>query len=137
MTTVKMYYQGLLRTEATHINSGKVIVTDAPLDNHGKGESFSPTDLLATSLGTCMLTLIGLAGVTHGFSIDGTRVAVTKTMAANPRRVKEIEVVMEFPEINYSDQIKKIIETAARTCPVALSLHPDIKQEVILKFFNS
>ena len=136
MTTVKTQYLGDLRTEATHVNSSTIILTDAPVDNHGKGEAFSPTDLLAASLGSCMLTLMGIAAKTHAFSIDGTKVSITKVMAANPRRVSEIIVVIDFPEIGFDSRVKLILERAALTCPVALSLHPDIAQKVTFNFFQ-
>jgi putative redox protein len=122
------------RTKSTHIKSGMEIITDAPVDNQGKGEYFSPTDLLATSLSACMLTIMDLAGKGHGFSVEGASANVTKIMAENPRRVAEIIVEITFPKNNYSDKIKKIIEHASRTCPVALSLHPDIKKTIILNF---
>lgn len=137
MTTVKTIYQGELRTEAVHVASGVKITTDAPVDNQGKGESFSPTDLLAASLGSCMLTIMGIAARTHGFNIDGTQVEILKKMASDPRRVSGIEVKFDFPEINYDSRVRKIIEKAALTCPVALSLHPDIEQKVIFNFFES
>ena len=121
-------YPGDLQTIATHVRSGKILVTDAPVDNQGKGENFSPTDLLATSLGSCTMTIIGIAARTHGFSVDGTRLEITKIMAENPRRVAEVVVEYYFPANNYTDKEKAIIENAARTCPVARSLHPDLKQ---------
>lgn len=136
MTTVSTIYSGNLRTEATHVQSGTVIITDAPIDNQGRGEAFSPTDLLAASLGSCMLTLIGISAKNHGFSIDGTKVSITKIMAANPRRVSAIEVILDFPQILYEANTKNIIEKAALTCPVALSLHPDIEQRVTFNFFK-
>ncbi len=136
MPTINTKYLGELRTEATHEKSGKVIITDAPVDNHGKGEAFSPTDLLAGSLGSCMLTLIGIAAETHGFNIDGTRVSINKIMASDPRRVSGVHIVFDFPETVYSDKVKRIIEKAALTCPVALSLHPEIEQNVSFNFFS-
>jgi putative redox protein len=136
MATATTLYTGNLRTEATHVKSGSVISTDAPVDNHGKGESFSPTDLLAASLGSCMLTVVGIAAVNHGFSIDGTRVSITKIMADNPRRVSGIEVILDFPEVEYTESHKRIIEYTALNCPVALSLHPGLEQKVIFNYFN-
>ncbi len=136
MATVTTLYSGSLRTEATHEQSGTVIITDAPLDNHGRGEAFSPTDLLAASLGSCMITLIGISAKNHGFNIDGTKASITKFMAANPRRVSAIEVILDFPQVIYEAKIKNIIEKAALTCPVAVSLHPDIEQRVIFNFFK-
>lgn len=130
METIKINYQGNLRTKATHLASGNVIITDAPLDNQGKGEAFSPTDLLCSSLGSCMLTLMGIAGNTHGISIEGTDVKITKIMASNPRRVGEIIVELILPKLNYSDKEKKILELAALTCPVYFSLSNEIKKTV-------
>ena len=130
MPTIETIYKGQLRTGARHMATGIEIITDAPLDNKGKGETFSPTDLLAASLGSCMLTIMGIAAETHGFVIDGTCVSITKVMASNPRRVAEIGVELRLPAMAYDAQQKKIIEQAALTCPVALSLHPSIKQDV-------
>lgn len=130
METAKTIYLGELRTEATHVLSGRSILTDAPPDNQGKGEYFSPTDLVATALGSCMLTVIGIASRTHGFSIDGTRISVTKIMASDPRRIGEIHIEFYFPRIHYSAKEKTIIERTALTCPVELSLHPDIRRDI-------
>ncbi len=129
MATSKITYTGELRTTSLHLKSGIEIITDAPVDNQGKGEAFSPTDLLATSLWNCMLTIVGIAARTHGFNIDGTTAEITKVMGENPRRVAEIIVDLQFPANGYSDKEKEIIERAAKTCPVAYSLHPDIKQQ--------
>ena len=128
--TIETIYTGELRTQATHLASQNTIITDAPIDNNGKGEAFSPTDLLAASLGSCMLTIMGISANAHGFSIDGTKISITKIMAANPRRVGEIIVDFTFPVNNYSDKEKILIEKAAASCPVALSLHPDLKQTI-------
>lgn len=128
--TVKTTYGGELRTEATHVQSGTVLVTDAPSDNQGKGESFSPTDLLATALGSCMLTIMGIAARTHGFDIDGTTVETTKVMATEPRRVGELVVSFTFPKNSYTDKQKAILETAAHSCPVAHSLSDKLIQTV-------
>lgn len=133
METIKTVYLGDLRTEATHIRSNNKIVTDAPVDNQGKGEFFSPTDLLTASLGSCMLTIMGIAARTHGFDIDGTDVKISKVMGTNPRRVVEIVVELTFPHC-YSEKEKRIIERSAKECPVANSLHPDLKQTVICNF---
>ncbi len=130
MMTIQTIYQGDLRTLAKHIHSNVEMITDAPLDNKGKGEAFSPTDLLAASLGSCMLTIMGIAARNHGFDIDGTRIEIYKIMASNPRRVAEVQLKFFMPEIKYSMQEKKILDLAARTCPVALSLHPDLKQTI-------
>ncbi|WP_199118784.1 OsmC family protein [Pedobacter sp. ASV28] len=134
MATSKITYTGDLRTKSVHIKSGKEIVTDAPTDNQGRGEAFSPTDLLANSLGNCMLTIVGIAAKSHGFNIDGATAEITKIMAENPRRVSEIVVHLQFPSNDYSDKDRAIIERAARTCPVAYSLHPEIKQNITFSY---
>ena len=134
MITSEVIYTTAMRTESKHVRSGTTIITDAPVDNHGKGEAFSPTDLMATSLANCMFTIMGIAGTTHGFSIDGAKANVTKMMADNPRRVSEIRVELFFPSNNYSDKEKRMIEHITKTCPVALSLHPDLKQIVTIHF---
>lgn len=129
MSTSTVKYTGGLRTEATHNASRTLIITDAPVDNHGKGEAFSPTDLMATSLANCMLTIMGIKAGTDGMTpIDGTVAEVTKIMYADPRRVGEIHIKLTFPKNNFSDREKKIYENIAYTCPVARSLHPDLKQ---------
>lgn len=134
MATSKITYNGNLRTTSVHLQSGTEIITDAPTDNQGMGEAFSPTDLLATSLGNCMLTIVGIAAKAHSFNIDGTEAEITKVMAAEPRRVAEIHVNLKFPANNYSQKEKDIIERSAKTCPVAYSLHPDIKQEIKFEY---
>jgi uncharacterized OsmC-like protein len=122
-------YQGELRTRATHLQSGKEIITDAPVDNQGKGEAFSPTDLLATSLACCALTIMGIKARTNGMEDPkGIRVEVTKIMADQPRRVSEIHLIFRMPQnISYSDKEKKILEAVVKSCPVALSIQPEIK----------
>jgi putative redox protein len=128
--TSTITYLGGLRTECTHIRSGQVFITDAPIDNNGKGEAFSPTDLTATSLGTCMVTIMGIAANNHDINIDGTRVEITKHMAADPRRISGVDVKLIMPSMDYSKKERKILEAAGRTCPVALSLHPDLVQNI-------
>ena len=134
MVTIQTQYIGSLRTKATHVKSGNVLVTDAPVDNKGRGEAFSPTDLLATSLGSCMITIAGMAAQEHGFSIDGTTIDITKIMASNPRRVAEVIVELHFPKNNFTEKHKEIIRVACLNCPVAKSLHPDLKQTVVFNF---
>lgn len=134
MATSEIVYTGGLRTQVTHLRSGQTIITDAPIDNHGKGEAFSPTDLMATSLGICAITVVGIAADTHGFSVDGARITVTKLMADSPRRIGEIVVEFEFPKVLYTDKQKDIITRTIRTCPVSLSLHPDVKQTISIHF---
>ena len=130
METIRTIYIGHLRTEALHVKSGQKIITDAPKDNQGKGEFFSPTDLLSASLGSCMLTVMGIAARTHQIDIDGAEIKITKVMISNPRRISEVIVEFQIPGKNYSEKEKKILEAAAMTCPVALSLHPDLKQTI-------
>jgi len=127
METVRTKYLGGLRTEAEHVASGTKIVTDAPVDNHGKGEFFSPTDLLATAYGCCALTITGIAAQSHGFDIDGAEVKTTKIMGSDPRRVVELVVEFTFPHNRYSDKERKIIELSTIQCPVANSLDPALK----------
>jgi len=134
MATSKITYNGGLRTSSIHERSGEEIITDAPVDNQGKGEAFSPTDLLATALGNCMLTTIGIVSSGHGFNIDGATCEITKIMAQNPRRVEEIIAVLSFPANSYSEKDKQIIEKTANTCPVIYSLHPDIKKTVSFNY---
>ena len=134
MATSKITYSGNLRTKSVHLQSGTEIITDAPTDNQGRGEAFSPTDLLATSLGNCMLTIVGITAANHNFNIDGTTVEITKIMGQEPRRVVEIKVNFQFPTNDFTEKEKTIIERAAKTCPVAYSLHPDIKQNVVFSY---
>ncbi len=130
MPNFELTYTGELRCKAIHLKSRTEIITDAPTDNMGKGEAFSPTDLTATSLGSCMLTTMGIAAQVNKFNIDGAKAGVTKIMAANPRRIAEVVVELNFPSINYTDEQKKMLTTAALNCPVAKSLHPDLVQTV-------
>jgi putative redox protein len=134
METAKTKYLGDLRTEILHVRSGSIIVTDAPVDNKGKGEKFSPTDMLAVSLGSCILTIMGIAAREHSFSIDGTTCSITKIMAENPRRIGEIKIEFDMTFNSYSEKQKKILEYCVKTCPVALSLNESLVQNVTLKF---
>ena len=131
MTTSKVTYQGELRTTAVHLQSSNEIITDAPTDNQGKGEAFSPTDLLATSLASCMLTIIGIKARDMQIDIKGTTAEVTKVMSADPRRVSEVHVAITFNK-PLDDKTQKIFYNTALTCPVAKSIHPDIIQKVTL-----
>lgn len=133
MTTSTVTYQGELRTTAVHLKSNNQIITDAPTDNHGKGEAFSPTDLLVTSLASCMLTIMGIKANDMGLNIADSTADVTKVMAADPRRVSEVHVSICVKGVE-TDKDKLILEKAALTCPVAKSIHPDIKQIVELTF---
>lgn len=132
--TSKVTYTGGLRTEAVHIKSGNKIITDAPPDNHGKGEAFSPTDLMSTSLATCMLTVMGIACEARNMNMDGAFAEVTKIMAANPRRVAQIDITVTMPHKGYTGEQKQMLENAARTCPVAQSLHPNLIQNITFVF---
>ncbi|MEI8138107.1 MAG: OsmC family protein [Bacteroidota bacterium] len=130
MKTSKVIYTGNLQTEAIHLKSGVKIITDPPVDNNGKGEAFSPTDLLATSLGCCMLTIMGIVAGRHEINMEGTSLEITKIMESNPRRVSEIIVEFTMPKNNYSDKEKQLLENAALACPVAKSLSAELKQTV-------
>lgn len=131
MQTAAILYNGELRTTATHLRSGTVIETDAPVDNNGKGERFSPSDLVATALGCCMLTIMGIKARDKGWSIDGTKVSVEKIMGTEPRRITGINIVFDFPAGHgLEEKDRKILENVAYTCPVEYSIHPDIKREV-------
>lgn len=128
-------YLGNLRTEAVHEQSGTKLVCDAPLDNHGKGESFSPTDLVATALGACMLTIMGISAETYGYDIVGTTLETEKIMGTDPRRIVEIKITFNFPkDREFTPQQRRVIEAAARTCPVANSLHSDIKKTLVFNY---
>lgn len=128
--TSEVTYQGNLRTQAVHLASDHTIITDAPTDNHGKGEAFSPTDLTATSLATCMITIMGISAQSRDWDLEGTRAEILKVMASEPRRISRIEIDLYMPDRGFSADDKKILEKAARTCPVAMSLHPDIEQVI-------
>lgn len=134
--TATVLYQGDLRTKITHVQSGAHTITDAPTDNQGKGEAFSPTDLVATALGSCMLSIIGIKmkSMSRDAELIGATVEIKKVMYSDPRRIGEVHAVIKFPKNNFSDKDKVLIEHVARTCPVALSLHPDIKQEILLEW---
>jgi len=122
--TSTVTYQGSLRTSATHLRSGNDIITDAPVDNNGKGEAFSPTDLVATSLASCMITIMGIMDL----DIKGASASVIKVMASGPRRIDKIQIEVSMPANNFQEDERKILEKVAKTCPVALSIHPDTKQ---------
>ncbi|OZI05291.1 osmotically inducible protein OsmC [Siphonobacter sp. BAB-5385] len=135
MATAKITYLGQLRTQGVHLKSGSEILTDAPVDNHGKGEAFSPTDLVASALGSCMLTIMGIVAQRDGIDITGTEVEVTKSMAESPRRIGQLEVKLKIKTNQpLTETRRKKLENAALTCPVAESLHPDLKQVVSFEF---
>lgn len=128
MTSVVKYEAGL-RTVATHSMSGKMIITDAPPDNNGKGEAFSPTDLAATSLAACMLTVMGICAEKNQVSLDGAKAEVTKSMVASPRRISKVKVDLIMPS-SVPEGFRQKLEEIGVNCPVAKSLHPDIEQEI-------
>ncbi|MEZ5014922.1 MAG: OsmC family protein [Chitinophagales bacterium] len=130
MLISKVTYSGDLRSEATHVRSGSVIINDAPPDNQGKGEAFSPTDMVATAMATCMLTIMGIAARRHEIDIKGTTVDVGKVMADNPRRISEIHCTLAIPDRGLSDKDKILLENAGRTCPVIQSLSPEIRKVI-------
>lgn len=129
MSTSKVVYKGDLRTESTHLQSGTVILTDAPTDNHGRGEAFSPTDMVANSLATCMFSIMGIKAKQMDIDLVDSTADVTKVMQAEPRKISEIIVTFEM-KANVDEKSKTILERAAMTCPVFLSLHPDIKKTI-------
>jgi len=135
---IDIAYLGELRCEATHKLSSTKIFTDAPLDNHGKGESFSPTDLVATALGACMLTIMGIVAQRNNWDLGGTTVHVVKEMAAKPaRRIGKLTVTITIPaavSATFSAEDRQKIENAAHTCPVHHSLHPDVEKDIKFVF---
>ena len=129
--TSQIIYEGNLRTVATHLQSGTVIETDAPTDNQGKGERFSPSDLVATALGNCMLTIMGIKARDMGVNLEGTQVDVTKIMASEPRRIGGVKIMFHFPDtLKVDEKQRTILERAAMTCPVIESLDKEIKKDV-------
>ncbi|PVD50390.1 osmotically inducible protein OsmC [Terrimonas sp.] len=136
--TSTVVYEGNLRTVCTHLKSGTVIETDAPLDNQGLAERFSPSDLVATALGSCMLTIMGIKARDMNVDIKGIKIEIEKIMATDPRRISGINLTFHFPEtLDLTDKGKTILERAAHTCPVAYSIHPDIKVNTIFNWQNA
>ena len=134
MSTATARYAGQLRTEATHVASGNVIQTDAPTDNHGRGEAFSPTDLVSTALGSCMMTIMGIVAERHQLNIVNSTFDVVKHMSTEaPRRIAQIDVTFTLPATLLPND-RALLERAAYTCPVTLSLHPDIRQNVVFNY---
>ena len=131
--TCKVNYLGDLRTSAIHVASDKNIITDAPIDNQGKGEAFSPTDTVATALASCLLTIMGIKARDLNIDIKNTTAEVAKIMASKPRRISEIQITVNFTK-SYDQRIKKILEKAALACPVSNSLHPDLKQNILFNW---
>jgi putative redox protein len=130
MLISKVTYLGNLRTSATHLASGQVIITDAPKDNQGLGEAFSPTDLTATSLASCAMTIMGISARGHNLDITGATAEVTKVMAADPRRIAAITVTVNMPAGTYTDAQKKILEIAGKSCPVMFSLGDGVEKTI-------
>lgn len=128
--TSKVTYQGDLRTISVHLQSGSEIITDAPTDNNGKGEAFSPTDMVANSLASCMFTIMGIKASSMDINFDGSTASVTKVMQSDPRMIAKIMVNFQM-NVSVDDKTKTILERAALTCPVYLSLHPDIQKEIV------
>ena len=125
MVQIDTDYLGDLQCEATHTPSGVTITTDAPEDNQGKGRSFSPTDLVATALGTCIATILGIQAQKHGFDLTGIEISVEKEMASNPRRIDTLRTEVTMP-VGLDEEMRERFERAARHCPVDESIHPDI-----------
>lgn len=136
MSTSTLIYQGKLRAAATHTKSGEIIITDAPTDNNGKGEAFSPTDLVATALASCAVTIMGIAARNHDIDIDGTEAIIQKHMASDPRRISGIDVQFVMPRKSYSTKEQKILEHAALTCPVTQSLSKDLAQHITFDWYD-
>jgi uncharacterized OsmC-like protein len=133
MVEMRIDYKGDLRTVITHVPSGAVIETDAPKDNEGRGERFSPTDMLASSLGACSLTIMGIAAGKHGISIEGASVRVEKHMAASPRRVGRVVLEFRLPA-SLSEMERGLMERVIWECPVRMSIHPDIDVDSSFKY---
>jgi putative redox protein len=134
MTTLTTVYKGSLRTENTHTRSGQVVITDAPVDNKGKGEAFSPTDLVCTALSSCMLTTMAIAADKEGIDMTGMKTEVVKIMTSNPRKIGEIQISLTLKGITATPEQLDRLRHAAHTCPVALSLHDSVKQTVTFNF---
>ena len=133
MHQIEITYTNNLRTQSNHLQSGNKIITDAPVDNHGNGEAFSPTDLAVTALGSCLLTIMGIAAKTHGINIDQSIARVTKFMSKNPRKIGKIIIDIDIP-YELSTKEKRLLNQAAKACPVHHSLHPDIEKEINITF---
>jgi len=133
--TSSIQYKGELRTSATHLQSNTTIETDAPLDNQGKAERFSPTDLVATALGSCMLTIMGIKARDMGIDLTDVKIDIQKHMKTDPRRIGGVDVTFHFPShLQLDEKQRTILQNAALTCPVAKSLHTDIDQNVLFNW---
>jgi len=133
MPTSKVTYLGDLRTSSIHLQSDSEIISDAPTDNNGKGEAFSPTDTVANGLATCMFTVMGIKARDMNIDFSGATAEVTKIMAADPRRISEIHITFDM-KMTADDKTKTILERTAETCPVNMSLHPDIKRVIVFNW---
>lgn len=127
-------YRGGLRTEARHLRSGNTITTDAPTDNNGKGEAFSPTDLVCAALGSCMMTLMGMLAQRENISLEGMQWDIVKIMSSSPRKIAEVHITFTHPYLKATHEQKQKLQRAALTCPVALSLNEAVRQEIIFNF---
>lgn len=128
--TATVTYEANLRTTCLHLQSGSSFETDAPSDNKGQGARFSPTDLIATGLGACLITTMGIKAESMDIKLDGAKVEVTKVMMSEPRRIGKIIIVVTMPALNLDDHTKEILEKVGRTCPVERSLHPDMELDI-------
>ena len=133
MHQIEITYTRNLHTQCSHLQSGNKITTDAPVENHGSGEAFSPTDLAVTALGSCLLTIMGIAAKTHGINIDQSTAKVTKIMSKIPRKIGKIIVDIDIP-YELSTKEKRLLNQAAKACPVHHSLHPNIEKEINIAF---
>ena len=134
MTTISASYLGSLRTQATHLKSGNTIITDAPVDNNGKGEAFSPTDLVCAALSSCMMTIMGMVAEREKIDLTGLTSDIVKIMGSNPRKIAEIQITFTHQNSGASEEQKQKLKHAARTCPVALSLSETVKQSIVFNF---
>jgi putative redox protein len=137
MTQMKASYLGQLRTEGTHLQSGRQIITDAPLDNNGKGEAYSPTDMVAAALCSCMMTIMGIVAEREGIRLEGMTGDIVKQMNNTPRKIRTIQIALHLADTTIatlSEKQKEILKKAALNCPVALSLHPELEQKIEFNF---
>lgn len=133
--TSTVVYDGNLRTIATHLQSGTVMETDAPLDNQGKAERFSPSDLVATALGSCMMTIMGIKARDMNINLVNTTIEIRKIMKSDPRRIGGIDLTFSFPDtLQLSEKEKTILERAAHTCPVIYSIHPEVEVKTVFQW---
>ncbi len=134
MVSMKAIYMGGLRTEVTHLKSGNKIITDAPPDNNGRGEAFSPTDLTCASLNSCMMTLMGILAEREQIDLAGLKAEIVKVMASSPRKIAEVQITFTHDNLVATDIQKEKLKRAALTCPVALSLNDELKQNIVFNF---